>query len=186
MTTPNPLPPETSNDDMERNRKSLYRSGIVAVIGALISIGLVFYTFAANSDQDRRIQDGEQRLAEQTQVIEKQNIVIGQVCKVAGGQVDETDVQQYCSRVESGLPAVPIAINVGVKRCDLDLRLADGSTTVVGVLCEPPLTEITVTEGGRTKRCTGRSESDTKVAYVCVPLDIVASTVGTTQTTASR
>lgn len=142
--------------DTERSRRSMRRWGIAALVGALVFVTLAAYTYLSNTGQDERIRLSEQKLTEQSEVIAKQNDVIGQVCRVAGGQVDnDAQTRQYCSRVESGLPAVPALVTTDA--CP---------TSPCGLRVE-----FTITDQGVLKHCVRDGNANGLPAYRCTPVN---------------
>lgn len=136
------LRPET------RNARTVRRWGVVTALGAALFVILSAYSYLSNTGQNDEIRAGEERLSKQSEVITKQNAAIGQVCKVAGGKV-ETDpaAREYCSRVESGLPAVPLPATASVEppagvqytrtegRCYVVVGLTNGVVNRLGPFC---------------------------------------------------
>lgn len=122
-------------------------AAVVALAVAVFTVSLIVL-FAANATQDAKIKTAEAQTTAQGEVIDRQNGVIGQVCRVAGGQVNsDPAAKSYCERVESGLPAVPppplatVADGVGVRftrqvdRCYVEIGLTSGVVNRMGPFC---------------------------------------------------
>lgn len=153
MTNPNSTARPYDGHDPERSRARMRRWGIAAITGALLFVSLVVYTYLSNTGQDERIRRNEQKLTEQSQVITKQNEAIGQVCRVAGGEVDkDAQARLYCTRVESGLPAVPALVD---------------TRTCATPSCDQVIPEFVITEQGVRKHCVRDGETDGLPAYRC-------------------
>lgn len=89
-------------------RKRTQRSGAIGLIGvAIVIIGMIF-GYVINRNQDQQITATESNTSALTSALNQQNAIIGQVCQIAGGQVNRSaQAAQACSRVASGQPAVP-------------------------------------------------------------------------------
>lgn len=98
-------------------KQRMVRWAAVTAVGAVGVTALAIYSLAAISRQD--------------EVIDRQNDVIAQVCRVAGGRVEgDPSTRLYCERVASGLPAVDRPVDVvapptGVTVCPSE---TDGGT----------------------------------------------------------
>lgn len=131
-------------------RRAQHRSqawGLVAVASLLIFSGFMVYLVITSQKQDSRI-------STLASVIDQQNNLYGQVCKLAGGQVSsDPAAKEACARVERGEPAVPIPVvvtgapgrngepGVGVlgtrqlDRCFIEVTLTNGISTRFGPFC---------------------------------------------------
>lgn len=89
-------------------RKRTQRSGAISLIGvAIVIVGMIF-GYVINRNQDQQITTTESTTSALTSALNQQNAIIGQVCQLAGGQVNRSaQAAQACSRVASGQPAVP-------------------------------------------------------------------------------
>lgn len=133
--------------DVRRSQRKSRGWGITAIaLMSLISLGLI-YLVVTSGQQDSRI-------STLAGVIDRQNDLYGQVCKLAGGQVNvDTAAREACDRVERGEPAVPIPVvvtgakgedgdaGVGIRytrqldRCFIEVALTNGSLGRFGSFC---------------------------------------------------
>lgn len=133
--------------DMRRTQRRSRRWGISAAAGMLALVGLLAYLAVVSGQQTTR-------LTTLAGVIDRQNDLYGQVCKLAGGQVStDPAAREACARVERGEPAVPIPVvvtgapgqkgdtGVGVfstrqlDRCYIEVTLTNGVSTRFGPFC---------------------------------------------------
>lgn len=133
--------------DVQRaQRKS--RTWGVATVALLLFVGAgLIYLVLASGQQDSKI-------STLAGVIERQNDLYGQVCKLAGGQVNaDPTAREACARVERGEPAVPIPVvvtgapgdkgdeGVGIRytrqldRCFIEVALTSGAISRFGSFC---------------------------------------------------
>jgi hypothetical protein len=133
--------------DVRRAQRQSRNWGVMAIVGMLaIGIGFIWLAFDSG-EQDSRI-------STLASVIDKQNDLSGQLCKLAGGQVNtDPTAREACARVERGEPAVPIPIvvtgvpgadgddGVGIRytrqldRCFIEVMLTNGSLGRFGSFC---------------------------------------------------
>lgn len=136
--------------DLRRARRNSRVWGVIAIaLMLLFGMGLL-YLVVDSGQQDSKIN----ALAG---VINKQNDLYGQVCKLAGGQVAvDTAAREACARVERGEPAVPIPVvvtgapgqngqdgppGVGIlytrqlDRCFVEVALTSGVVSRFGSFC---------------------------------------------------
>lgn len=133
--------------DVQRAQRKSRTWGVATVALLLIFGAGLIYLVLASGQQDSRINS----LAG---VIEQQNDLYGQVCKLAGGQVDtDPAAREACARVERGEPAVPIPVvvtgvpgqkgdeGVGIRytrqldRCFIEVALTNGAVGRFGSFC---------------------------------------------------
>lgn len=139
--------PEGPAPDVQKTRQRTHvwgwaTLGMVALV--LVAVGLLW---SATRQQDARIDT-------LGQVITDQNDIVGQVCRIAGGQVDTAPAaKNACERVERGEPAVPIPAavtglpgadgvpGIGVSytrqldRCFIEVGLTNGAANRFGPFC---------------------------------------------------
>jgi hypothetical protein len=133
--------------DVRRAQRKSRGWGITAA-ALMLAVGLgVIYLVVSSGQQDNRI-------SALAGVIDKQNNLYGQVCKLAGGQVNtDPAAREACARVERGEPAVPIPVvvtgvpgrdgdrGVGIlytrqiDRCFVEVVLTSGATSRFGSFC---------------------------------------------------
>lgn len=133
--------------DVRRAQRKSRTWGFTAV-GLLLLVGIgLAYLVVAYGQQDSRI-------STLAGVIDRQNDLYGQVCKLAGGQVNtDPAAREACARVERGEPAVPIPVvvtgaqgekgdpGVGIlytrqiDRCFIEVTLTNGTTGRFGSFC---------------------------------------------------
>lgn len=126
--------------------------GAASAASLLVLVGVLVYIMASNQDQDVKLNT----LAS---VINKQNDLYGQVCRLAGGQVDtDPAAREACARVQRGEPAVPIPVvitgapgrdgqagasGIGIAttrqidQCFIEVVLTNGSSSRFGSFCGP-------------------------------------------------
>lgn len=133
--------------DVQRAQRKSRTWGITAItLLLLVGVGLA-YLVIANSQQD-------DRLSALAGVIDQQNNLYGQVCRLAGGQINtDPAAREACARVERGEPAVPIPVvvtgargeegdpGVGIlytrqiDRCFIEVMLTNGTAGRFGSFC---------------------------------------------------
>lgn len=97
---------ESPPPDVQRSRHKSRTWGVTAAALLLAVCAGMTYLVVDNGQQDTK-------LTALTGVIDKQNSLYGQVCKLAGGQVNtDPAAREACARVERGEPAVPIPVVV--------------------------------------------------------------------------
>lgn len=141
-------PQHQAQADVGRVRQRTQWWGAVALGLALAALGVGVVLSLGADEQDDRIDT----LA---QVVAQQNALFGEVCQIAGGQVDAARpaARTACERVERGEPAVPIpavatgepgtdgAPGVGVSytrqidRCYIEVGLSNGASSRFGSFC---------------------------------------------------
>lgn len=143
----NTLTNEAPPPDVRRAQRKSRSWGVVAVIGLLVVGAGLIYLVVASGQQNSRI-------STLSGVIDKQNDLYGQVCRLAGGQVNnDPAAREACARVERGEPAVPIPVvvtgvpgqkgeaGVGVlntrqiDHCFIEVTLTNGVSTRFGPFC---------------------------------------------------
>jgi hypothetical protein len=144
-------------DDVDRARRSAHAWGwslVASVIVALAAFALLFNT--TNQQGDQLATQGSQ-ITELAQVIDRQNDLYGQVCRLAGGQVDsDPTAKEACARVQRGEQAVPApaaaaavipergADGIGIRftrqidRCYVEVGLTNGALNRFGSFCGDP------------------------------------------------
>lgn len=133
-------PPATT-----RRRTHFWGALLAAFIAVFLIGGALLYTM---------IRDNEDQLDAQGQALANYDIVVGQMCDVAGGQVNtDPAAKTWCERVERGEPAVPlpaelqtqegtpgvgVAYTRQVDRCYIEVGLTSGVSDQYGPFCGPP------------------------------------------------
>lgn len=128
--------------DVARHRARWWGVGALAAVTIAAVLGAYVVVIAAGQGR---------RLDTLTQVADQQNEVIGEVCQLAGGQVDAvTRARVACERVERGEPAVPVpavatgergpdGVGVGytrqLDRCYIEVGLTNGAISRFGPFC---------------------------------------------------
>jgi hypothetical protein len=130
--------------DVRRAQRKSRSWGIAAIAGLLIvGAGLIYLVVTSNQQNTK--------ISTLSSVINRQNDLYGQVCRLAGGQVNtDPAAREACARVERGEPAVPIPVvvtgqkgdpGVGVlntrqlDRCFIEVTLTNGVSTRFGPFC---------------------------------------------------
>lgn len=133
--------------DVQRAQHKSRVWGVAAVVSLLVFTGGLLYLLVTSQKQDTK-------LTTLASVIDHQNNLYGQVCKLAGGQVDsDPTAREACARVERGEPAVPIPVVVTgapgqkgdsgigilytrqIDRCFIEVALTSGTATRFGSFC---------------------------------------------------
>jgi len=136
-----------SSPDLRHAQRNGRTWGIATLAFLLLGFGGIGYLVVSSGKQDTRI-------TALAGVISKQNDLYGQVCKLAGGQVNtDSAAREACARVERGEPAVPIPVvvtgvpgqqgdpGIGVfgtrqiDRCYIEVTLTNGVSTRFGPFC---------------------------------------------------
>lgn len=136
---------DTGDVERGRQRTRWWGVGTLAMAGAALAVGVVLLV-AVTQQGDRVDTLG--------QVTEEQNNLLGQVCRLAGGQVDVSPAARHaCERVERGEPAVPVpsavtgergddgppGVGVGytrqIDRCFVEIGLTNGAVNRFGPFC---------------------------------------------------
>jgi hypothetical protein len=118
--------------------------GVLLAVLLLVPIGLAVYLLGRDGQQDTRIDT-------LGVVIDRQNDLYGQACRLAGGQVNvDTAVKEACERVERGEQAVPVPVvvtgekgpeGIGISRtrqidrCFIEVVLTNGAVNRFGPFC---------------------------------------------------
>jgi len=137
--------------DVEKSkRKTRVWGALGAALGALVLIMIIMLAIG-NVGQDDKIATNSQTITAQGDVITRQNAVIGQICQLAGGQVNtDPKAKDACERVSRGELAVPAAApvtgapGVGIAyarqldRCFVEVGLTSGSASRFGPFCGEP------------------------------------------------
>lgn len=137
---------EAPPDVLRAQHKSRVWGGLAVVLLLVVTGGLI-YLVVDSGQQDSRI-------STLAGVIDKQNNLYGQVCRLAGGQVDgDPAAREACARVERGEPAVPIPVvvtgapgqkggdGIGISytrqidRCYIEVALTSGAVGRFGSFC---------------------------------------------------
>lgn len=130
MNTATEAPPDVRR--AQRNSRVWGALAIALLFG--VCAGMTFLV-VDNDQQDTK-------LTALTGVIDKQNDLYGQVCKLAGGQIGtDPAAREACARVGRGEPAVPIPVVVTVVSGPKKVR--DGSGNFAP--CRPVATSATPT-----------------------------------------
>jgi len=93
-------------------RRRTRRAGAITILALSVAVVAALFSYLHNHRQDSEINANAQRLAIATHqlngVLDQQNMIIGQVCRIAGGQVNRNaTAANACRRVAAGKPAVP-------------------------------------------------------------------------------
>lgn len=135
--------------DKARRRTRIW--GALGLLNIALYVLISAYLITSNVQQDQQINVGQQQLSAQGAVIAQQDAVIGQVCRVAGGEVKrDASAAEVCRRVERGEPAVPtpqavtgapgpqgvgIAYTRQIDRCYIEIGLTSGMSSRYGSFC---------------------------------------------------
>jgi len=140
-------PAHNAAPDLKRAQRKSRTWGVVTT-ALLLTIGAVLmYLVVITGQQDSR-------LTAFADVIDQQNNLYPQLCKLAGGQVNtDPAAREACARVERGEPAVPIPVvitgpagptganGVGIRRtrqldrCFIEVELTNGAINQFGSFC---------------------------------------------------
>lgn len=138
-TTASPL-------DMRQAERRTRRWAIVLAALLLVPVGMTIFLLGRDARQDTRI-------TTLGSVIDRQSDLYGQVCRLAGGQVDgNPQAKEACDRVERGEQAVPVSVVVGepgvdgvgirytrqIDRCYVEIGLSNDVTNRFGPFCGDP------------------------------------------------
>lgn len=143
---PDPDPaPETSQAKSTRRRTHFWGALLAAFMAAILIGGALLYAM---------IHDNENKIDAQGQALANYDIVVGQMCDVAGGQVNtDPAAKTWCDRVARGEPAVPLPAGVvaqegqpgvgvaytrQVDRCYIEVGLTSGVSNRYGPFCGDP------------------------------------------------
>lgn len=101
-----------------------------------------------------KVEDGDSRIDAYGQALANYDIVVGQMCQVAGGQINtDPAAKTWCERVQRGEPAVPLPADVvtregapgvglaytrQVDRCYIEVGLTSGVSNRYGPFCGDP------------------------------------------------
>lgn len=134
--------------DVEKSKRKTRVWGAVGAALAALVVIMVILLAIGNVGQDDKIATNSQTISAQGDVITRQNAVIGQICQLAGGQVNtDPKAKDACERVSRGELAVPAAApvtgapGVGIAyarqldRCFVEVGLTSGSTSRFGPFC---------------------------------------------------
>lgn len=89
-------------------RKRTQRSGAIGLIGMVVVLVALIFGYVNNRAQNEQISANATSQAALTTALNQQNSIIGQVCQIAGGQVNrDQTAAEACDRVARGQPAVP-------------------------------------------------------------------------------
>lgn len=152
MSEPNYAPgAHVAPVDIERSQRKAKWWG--AIGGAFASAVLVVLILLVIGDrgQDAKLAETGKMVGDQGDVITRQNAVIGQICHIAGGQLNtDPKAKDACERVQRGELAVPApaavtgvpgANGVGISyarqldRCFVEVGLTSGSASRFGPFC---------------------------------------------------
>lgn len=147
MTT-EPIEPaidEPSAATTTRRRTHFWGALLAAFVAAFLVGGGLLYAM---------IQSNENKIDAQGQALANYDIVVGQMCDVAGGQVNtDPAAKTWCERVARGEPAVPLPADVAtregqpgvgvaytrqVDRCYIEVGLTTGVSNRYGPFCGDP------------------------------------------------
>jgi hypothetical protein len=138
-------PADAPPPDTTRRRTHFWGALLAAFVAAFLVGGALLYAM---------IRDNETQLDAQGQALANYDIVVGQMCEVAGGQVNtDPAAKTWCERVQRGEPAVPmpadlqprdgtpgigVAYTRQVDRCYIEVGLTSGVSNRYGPFCGPP------------------------------------------------
>lgn len=137
--------------NVEKSKRKTWAWGAIgAAFGAAVVI-VVILMLVGDIGQDGKIATNTATINAQGDVITRQNAVIGQICQLAGGQVNaDPKAKDACERVSRGELAVPAAApvtgtpGVGIAyarqldRCFVEVGLTSGSASRFGPFCGDP------------------------------------------------
>ncbi|HET9144140.1 hypothetical protein [Actinophytocola sp.] len=128
-----------------RRRTHFWAALLAACLAALLIGGSLLYSM---------IKTNENKIDAQGQALANYDIVVGQMCEVAGGQVNtDPAAKTWCARVQRGEPAVPLPADVAtregqpgigvaytrqVDRCYIEVGLTSGVSNRYGPFCGDP------------------------------------------------
>ncbi|HZA72087.1 MAG TPA: hypothetical protein VE476_04175 [Propionibacteriaceae bacterium] len=128
-----------------RRRTHFWGALLAASIAVFLVGGALLYAM---------IRDNEDQIDAQGQALANYDIVVGQMCEVAGGQVNtDPAAKTWCERVQRGEPAVPLPADVvtregtpgiglaytrQVDRCYIEVGLTSGVSNRYGPFCGTP------------------------------------------------
>lgn len=155
MTNPTDIPTEQPPaKPPEQARRHRDRWGAVSVILVALVALVCVYLLGRDARQDTRLSTQDTQLSALGSVIDKQNDLYGQVCQLAGGQINaRPEAREACERVQRGEQAVPApvvvtgaagatgATGVGIRstrmldRCYVEIELTNGATNRFGPFC---------------------------------------------------
>lgn len=140
-----PDPAEAPPPAEARRRTHFWGALLAAFLAAFLVGGALLYAM---------IRDNESQIDAQGQALANYDIVVGQMCEVAGGQVNtDPAAKTWCERVQRGEPAVPLpaeiqtrvgAPGIGVAytrqvdRCFIEVGLTSGVSNRYGPFCGAP------------------------------------------------
>lgn len=143
----------------EATRHRARRAGALSALGIAVVVLAALFSFVHNRGQDKEINANASTTQQlgglinsQSAALSAQNSIIGQVCRVAGGQVNRnTQAADACRRVAAGKPAVPTPsplpappAGVGIDfvgqdgPCFVDVVLTNHVVNRLGPLCGQP------------------------------------------------
>jgi hypothetical protein len=134
--------------NVEKSQRKTKVWGAVAAFASAAVVIVVILMFIGDAGQDSKIEGNTATINAQGDVITRQNAVIGQICQLAGGQVNtDAKARDACERVSRGELAVPAAApvtgapGVGIAyarqldRCFVEVGLTSGSASRFGPFC---------------------------------------------------
>jgi hypothetical protein len=147
MTDTHTIGAHVSPVDVEKSKRKAKRWGALgALFGAIIVIAVILLAIGQGGNSAT--------LDAQGSVITRQNAVIGQICQLAGGQVNtDPAARDACERVsrgelavaaavpvtgDPGAPGVGIAYARQLDRCFVEVGLTSGSSNRFGPFCGDP------------------------------------------------
>jgi hypothetical protein len=152
-TTNDPTPAAAPPTEAQRATRRMRAWALAVVALLLVPIGMAVFLLGRDAKQDTKI-------STLGTVIDRQSDLYGQVCRLAGGQVDaNAQAKEACERVERGEQAVPVPAvvtgepgepgargdaGVGVRytrqidRCYVEIALTNGAISRFGPFCGDP------------------------------------------------
>lgn len=135
-------PPDATPPATTRRRTHFWGALLAGFIVAFLIGGVLLYAM---------IEGNEDKIDAQGQALANYDVVVGQVCEVAGGQVNADPLaKNACERVQRGEPAVPVPAEVRagepgvgvaftrqVDRCYIEVGLTSGVSNRYGPFCGP-------------------------------------------------